>query len=163
MIGITHSFLLLCCSEQTCRQKYTYICIYTYVFFFLFFVILFARRSEDFQSFFGTDFFFSIYFYFACKIYNVFSSFIFERKFSLRALHSFTNTTFLRFARTGMSSSGRARIFRNTHILSRNIYLSRYYSIVLRVTRNYFNISALSKQGPKYFIRDKDYRIIIIP
>lgn len=90
MIGITHSFLLLCCSEQTCRQKYTYICIYTYVFFFLFFVILFARRSEDFQSFFGTDFFFSIYFYFACKIYNVFSSFIFERKTSLyeHCIHS---------------------------------------------------------------------------
>lgn len=59
--------------------------MYIYLYIFFFFVILFARRSEDFQSFFGTDFFFSIYFYFACKIY-VFSSFIFERKFSLRTI-----------------------------------------------------------------------------
>lgn len=65
MIGITDSFFLLCCSEQTCRQKYICVyvyCIYVYIYtYVLFFVILCARRSEDFQSFFGTDFSFSIY------------------------------------------------------------------------------------------------------
>lgn len=44
MIGITDSFFLLCCSEQTCRQKY--ICVYVYcIYVYIYTYVLFFRNS----------------------------------------------------------------------------------------------------------------------
>lgn len=43
MIGITDSFFLLCCSEQTCRQKY--ICVYVYCIYVYIYLCTFFRNS----------------------------------------------------------------------------------------------------------------------